>query len=432
MIINKINIEKNIVICFVIISFFSGVIGYLSYILDNQVIKVWKEIYILFLSLCILLFNINKLKYIRMDYSFIFTLGAGIFFCIEIFNSIFLDVPIFIMLYQLKNDLLLYIFFIVVQVFVCSLSKEQLKRFSEVIIKIILLLGFVNAIFMILETILFEQFLNLLGLDMGNWGVSLGVKIVVSGSWLRPIGLQSGFVQAATLILFCFFIANENKIYVIKNRIIKYLLNSIFIIAICLSTYATAIVGLIIYITIKYIFHVNKLKENDKKHILYFLFIIIFVLFFYTTHSMGIYEIINEFYPDKAETSILFRIIQHLEIINSCGNNINSLFWGLGLGINGIFGIDKELYGLSATALDSTYIYLFSNYGMIGVLFFVLIMIYFILFFCGKDVIGMKYMGIYILFIEFFFNNSIVNFPVNFLFLLLLVLNLRFNEVERR
>lgn len=419
LIVNRKDIELKIIMFFFVLCFFSGVFSYLSYFLDNQYIKLWKEIYII--VMCILLFDI-RLKDININVLFFSLIGSGFFF-IEIIYSLLMDIPDDIIIYQLKNDLLLFLFAICIYIFFVKINDKIIKDFSIKLIKIMIFLGAINAITMILEFVFFEQFLNLIGLDMGNWGTAVGVKIITAGEALRPIGLQGGFVQAATLVLMVFIILNENKMYNIKNKIIKYLLEIIFLIAILLSTYATVIIGLIVYLAMKII---NKVL---KINIFVFFSVILFVFFLYTSHGLGVYEFVNTIYPDKAYSSILLRVLQHWQIIDEISQHGISFLLGVGLGINGMLGLDKELYGIIPIAIDSTYIYLFSNYGIVGVLFYIFILIYFMINFYKKDILGINYCLFYILIIDFFFNNTINNFPINFILLLLINLGLKMKRM---
>ncbi|WP_370840247.1 hypothetical protein [Megamonas funiformis] len=419
LIIDKKIIGLRLIKIFLVICFFSGILSYLSYLFNNEYIKIWKEIYIIIL--CLYIFNYS-LKVINNN-MFFFIVILSFFFFLEFIYSLLLNIPINIIIYQLKNDLLLYLFTSCLYVFFIEITHDEIKSFSEKIIKIMIYLGAVNAIAMILEFVFFEQFLNLIGLDMGNWGTSMGVKIITAGEALRPIGLQGGFVQAATLVLMTFIILNENKIYNIKNKIIKYSLEIIFLVAILLSTYATVIIGLIVYLAIKFI---NKILKINT---FMFFSIIIFVFFLYTTHGLGIYEFVNTIYPDKAYSSILIRVLQHWQILDEVNQDGISFLLGVGLGTNGMFGLDKELYGITPIATDSTYIYLFSNYGIIGVLFFIFILIYFIINFYKSDILGMKYCLFYVLIIDFFFNNTLTNFPINFILLLLINLDLKMKRI---
>ena len=431
MTLKKINIEKKLIIFFVIISLFSGIMGYLSYIMDNPIIRLWKEIYILFLSLCILFFNIDKIIKKNINCKFLLTIVISIFFFLEVvYSSLILEIPLIIILYQLKSDLILFMFFVIIYIFFSVLSEEQLKVFSKTIIKLIIFLGVLNAIAMILQTVFFEQFLNLIGLDFGNWGTNVGLRIeTVGADILRPVGFQTGFIPASTVSLLCFFIMNENTIYKISSKFIKLILNIIFIVSIFLSTYATAIIGLIIYFIIKGIYFIN-LNKIYKKYGIYFLCVLLFGLFFYTTHGLGIYEFVAEYYPDKAYSSIFIRVMLYSDVINNWSNNILSLLLGVGLGTNGTYGMEKDLYGILSIPLDSTYIYILSNYGIIGVLFYVFIMIYFILYFYNNDILGINYFCVYILIVEFFFNNFMVDFPLNFIMIILITLSFRVTNIN--
>lgn len=422
-IIDKKKFELNLMILFVIICFFSGILTYSSYMIENEYLKIWKEIYILLLGLFTCIFNF-KFSRIKINYNFFFLFIILIFFLIEIIYSYLLGIAPVIIIYQLKNDLLLFLFAIYISIFFISLNKDEIRVFSIKIIKIIIFLGIINAIAMILQYVFFEQFINLIGLEMGNWGTKVGLKITTVGESLRPIGFQFGFVQAATLVYISFIIMNENKFYKIKYKFIKYLFNIIFITAIILSTYATSIIGAIIYIGIK---SINKLF---KLNLFIIPSIMIFLLFIYTTHCFDIYDIVSKISPSKAYTSIFLRVEQHLQIINDVSQNLGSIFWGIGLGVNGLFGLDKELYGIVALATDSTYIYILSNYGFIGVIIYVFILFYYMLVFYKNDLLGIKYCLFYILIVDFFFNNTIVNFPVNFLIILLVCMSIRLKDLN--
>ena len=412
--------QLNFIILFFSLSFFSGIFTYMSYFLDNEYLKIWKEIYIILIYIVAFDF---KLKKIDVN-SIIISLFIGSFFFIEIIYSWLLEIPASIILYQLKNDLLLVLFFICIYNLFLKINYEDIMIFSKKIIKIMIFLGVINAIAMIFEFIFFEQFLNLIGLDMGNWGTAAGVKIITSGSYLRPIGLQSGFVQASNLVLISFIVMNENKIYNIKNKKMKYIINLIFFIAIMLSTYATAIIGFILYVIMKLI------NKKFKLNLFFILSIILFLFFLYTTHGLGVYEFIYTIYPDKADTSILFRIEGHWDIINDLSKNIISFLLGTGLGVNGIVGLDKELYGIISIATDSAYIYLFSNYGIIGVVAYVFILIYYMIKFNKNDILGIESCLFYILIVDFFFNNTVATFPINFFIVLLINLALRLRRIS--
>lgn len=410
------NIEKNMILVFIIISFFSGILNYLSYFLDNEFIKIWKEIYIILLCTLVFIFNINIVK---IKHNLYLICIIWLYFFVLITYSLLNYIPVEIIIYQLKNDFLLIVFFIAIYCYICNLNEKEIECLLRKIIKYIVCLGAINAIAMILEYIFFEAFLNIIGLDRGNWGVSVGVKIITFEGNLRPIGFQSGFVQSSTLVLIAYFLMNENKIYRIKNIFIKWISHFIFILAIIMSTYVTAILGLMFYFFIKLISNIDQFNIKNNINMFFLLNIFVFILLLYTTHGMGIYEIANIFYPDKAEYSILYRIIQHLNIIEDITQSSVSTFLGIGLGVNGNFGLDKSLYGIVNKTTDSAYIYFFSNYGILGVCIYVLSIIYCIIKLFKNDLIGLKYCLIQVLVIDFFFNNTVTNFPVNFILILL-------------
>ena len=54
LVINKKNVELKIIEFFFILCFFAGIFSFLSYLVDNQYIKLWKELYVILM--CILFF----------------------------------------------------------------------------------------------------------------------------------------------------------------------------------------------------------------------------------------------------------------------------------------------------------------------------------------------------------------------------------------
>lgn len=76
LVINKKNVELKIIEFFYILCFFSGIFSFLSYLVDNQYIKLWKEVYVILM--CILFFDI-KLKNININVLFFLLIGGGFF-----------------------------------------------------------------------------------------------------------------------------------------------------------------------------------------------------------------------------------------------------------------------------------------------------------------------------------------------------------------
>lgn len=416
-----------LIIFFITCTFFIGIFNWMSFIFDNNIIKLWKEFYILFLLFIIFLSKSQSI-YIKKRYSSIILILIY-YFIIEIIYNLMIDVPIIFIIYQIKNDIFPLIFGIVIYIYIYSLTNDYYINFVRKIIKLIIILGVINAFAVILERIFFENFLLLLGINFGDWGTNNGVKIITTGDTLRPIGFQTSFDQVGSLLLFCYILLKENKLNVIKNKCIICLLSIIFIMGIYFSTYATSIIGLIFYIIIKYSEKfLIKLKFNTilRYMIICFFLIGVFFILFISTHELTIYEFVAQINPMKAYNSIFTRISQHWEILNNM-DSIISLFLGAGFGVNGVYGIENVFAKKTQIATDSTYIYLISNYGIIGLVIFCMIFSVLIIYFMNKnkDFFGLKYLCMYVLIIMFFYNNIIASFTNILMLILVIVLNFR-------
>lgn len=422
----KIFFDK-LIIFFIICVFFIGIFNLISVIWDNNIIKLWKEFYILFLLFFIFLIKNIKI-YIKREYSNIILILIY-YFVIEIIYNLIIDIPMTFIAYQIKNDFFPLIFGIIIYIYIYNLKNDDYVKFLKKIIKILILLGAINGIAVILEHIFIENFLSLIGINFGDWGSSSGVKVIMTGETVRPIGFQTSFDQVGSLLLFCYILLKENKLNIIKNKCIDYLLSIIFIIGIYLSTYATAMLGLIFYILIKYSEKLLiKLKFNTmlRSTIIGFFLICVFFTLFMSTHELTIYEFVAQINPMKAYNSIFIRIDQHWEILNNI-DNIVSLFLGVGFGVNGVYGIESVFAKKTQMPTDSAYIYLISNYGIIGLVIFCIIFATLIIYFMNKnkDAFGLKYFCMYVLIIMFFYNNIIASFTNSLMLILVIVLNFR-------
>lgn len=424
----KIFFDK-LIMFFIICVFFIGIFNLISVIVDNNIIKLWKEFYILFLLFIIILIK-NKQIYIKIKYdNIILILILIYYFVIEIIYNIIIDIPITFIAYQIKNDFFPLIFGIIVYIYIYNLENNNYINFLRKITKLVIILGAINAVAVILEYIFIENFLSLLGINFGDWGSSSGVKVITTGDTVRPIGFQTSFAQVGSLLLFCYIILKENKLNVIKNKFVNYSLSIIFIIGIYLSTYATAMIGFVFYMFIKYsekLFVKLKFNMILRCIIVCFFLICVFFILFMSTHELTIYEFIAQIDPMKAYNSIFTRISQHWEILNNM-DSITSLFLGVGFGVNGAYGIESVFAKKTQIATDSAYIYLISNYGIIGMIIFVMIFSILILYFMNKnkDVFGLKYFCIYVLVIMFFYNNIIASFTNSLILILFIILNFR-------
>lgn len=198
-----------------------------------------------------------------------------------------------------------------------------------------------------------------------------------------------------------------------------------------MSSYYSALMGFVLFLIYKSIY---KLFEFNKKiccNAMILFFMAVFLFLFITTNTYDVYNFVISNIPslkDKAYTSIFIRADVHQLLLN--GLDIKQALFGVGFGINGVMGLDTSLLtsNIGVIATDSTYSYLISNYGVIITLIWIAFMIYFLSYVAKKDKIGITFIVIYTLVIEFFFNNSITNFPVNYILIMLILLALRIEK----
>jgi hypothetical protein len=102
----KDEISINILLAFFYLIMFSGVFGYFSALFDLPILRLWKEIYlsVFFLVLFFIYFkSYNKYNYFYMGIVFIFILMFSLY-------SYSVDIPIKVIIYQLKLDGILIVF----------------------------------------------------------------------------------------------------------------------------------------------------------------------------------------------------------------------------------------------------------------------------------------------------------------------------------
>ncbi|WP_018962403.1 hypothetical protein [Sporolactobacillus vineae] len=405
---------------FVLLAGISGVFGFVSQLWDFPVIKLWKEIYITLFFFLVFSNRLIKSGLNNPTNKSVtrFLLIAFIYFILEGFYSI--SLPIKLILYQYKMDVPLLIFFMICWIILAEISEYNLKKISKLYIRILLSVGILNALAIILERVFSAPFLRLLGIQGGNWGTTSGVKVITMGSQIRAIGLLSNFVASGTLMLMCIIILIETQTFLdLKNKLVLYTLIILFAVSLFLTTYKTAVMGLIFYCTLKII------EKFKKKYIIHAFSLFVFFLFFISTHFYSIYYFASMFNRTMAYNSIYLRVVQHISIISQL-NTIPKVLFGLGMGRNGIYGINKMGYGINPIATDSTYIYLVSNYGYLAVLLFLLFGVWIIrLFFLNseKDVLGARFLLLYTVCLEFFYNNFFSDFPTNMFLILLCILS---------
>jgi hypothetical protein len=332
--------------------------------------------------------------------------------------NLFISDNIFNVVYQFKLDLLLFIFTVVIYFFFQKLEKEKVESFLYLLVKIVIILGFLNAIAAIFESIFFENFIALLGISDGDWGTHGGLRIITTFGHLRAPALLTGFVQSGTMILLSWvlFLYYNDKLFSF-NRFSKLVITLIFFYAIVSTTYKTALLGFFLVLLFYFIDRVN---IKHKLFFFTFFSILLFILFFTSSVSYWLYELLRPYNESLVYNSIYLRVKFHYDIFLQV-DSISDLLFGVGYGVNGTFGTKDSL---DSIPLDSTFIYIFSNYGLLGVVLFLLICLKLIFQLNSSDYRErpLFFYLIYIVTLEFFFNNVIANFPLNYVLSLLLVM----------
>lgn len=404
----------------------TGVISYASVQVDIALLKIWKEVSVFILifffvasSRLTYLNNIQVLMLLAMAYMLL----VGIY-------SIFVGLPVFLIIYQWKSDLLLLLFVAYLIMYLDALSDERVLKYAKLITNILLIIGFINSVCVILEAFFPEAFFSLIGFSPGAWGSESGIKIVMAGDLLRPVGLQMGFVQAGTLCLINFCILCDSKLYRC-NKLMRYFLMLTALASILLVNYFNALLGLLVYFLFKceqYFCMAILSKNLNIDNIIYITGIVLFFSFFYITNSLDLYWIFEGFSPNKAYSSIYLRVIQHWDIC-SMMTEIYQVLFGLGINLNGTYGIDKEsLASIIAISTDSTYIYILSNYGVIGLAGTVVMLCYFVKV-SRRSITGVHFLLLYVLVISMFFNCYFGDFPSNFIILSLFGFEYRLRKI---
>lgn len=395
---------------FLILCFFSGVIGVASAMLAMPVLKVWKEAFIVILFIVALLFSKGKVSNkIIIPVAILIAISIfAIYSMLEILSS-----HTFIILYQLKFDIIPVLFIVAVLLIFSKMSKDELLSFSIKLVKLVLFLGALNAIAVILQQLFPDSFMGLLGLDAGQWGSDAGVRLNSTEGNIRAIGLQLSFTMSGVLMLFCMILSIECGRF-IKSKFLKTFLFLLFFVAIICTTYKTAIIGVMVYFLVKFF---EKFLPSISKIAIFIIGLIILLFFVYSTHDYAVYNGVRVYNQTAAYNSIYLRVLEHHKIIASL-DSLEKVLFGAGLGINGTFGLDKTEYGITAIATDSAYIYLVSNYGYVGFFVYLFILIYIqIKLFAIKacDVFGARHLIFFTLVIELFYNLGLGNFPNNIL-----------------
>ena len=410
LILDSIQFNIRLIKYFIILSFFSGPIIIISIFLNLEIIKLWKELFVILLcfSATVLFTRINLYKLLIFNLIIIFVI-LHMFFATNLYNTI----------YQFKLDIIPLIYAVTLYFFSKKLSYVQLEELVSFLIRTIVILGFLNSLSSFLESLFFTHFLKLLGIEYGSWGNHGGLKIITAFGLLRAPGLTAGFVQSGTLSLLAFILyMNLKNIFFKHSFFISMLISIIFILGILSTTYKTGILGMI-FAFFSYIILRIKMNKNIKYFIIFGSSFLIFIVFSVFAFSYYLYNVVANFNEYLAYNSIYMRVYFHHEVFSQI-KSIYDLLFGVGYGVNGTYDLKNNM---NAIPLDSTFIYIFSNFGLLGLVFFIGVIIFLIIYFAKKGLLGQSLMlyFIYIITFEFYFNNIIANFPLIFILITLTI-----------
>lgn len=429
---NAINYNKKILsLLFIVIVLFSftSVFSLLAVKTNIAIIKIWKELCIIFVYLiCIIYFLLSKKVSVKF---FIFSLILPIFTTILYLISASGDNKVLVF-YQFKSDILPFLF--PLAMFCLIKNNEQAQLIYRKVCKLFIAIGLINVVFIFIERFFTSWFLVFLQIDdMNNQSGASGIRLDNTSNGisygLRAMGTMTTFINAGTLMILCVFILLESKLFKLKTQI---LLTPLFISAAIATTYKTAMVTLAFYIPLK-LFFVFIRGDIGKQLVIAVYTVLCFILMAISFNSYFLYNKIDS--PDlkkAAYNSVYLRILQHNDILKDVENK--SILTGVGIGVNGTQGPPEIKSKYSSKALDSTYINLLSNYGLLGVTIylsiFMLILIK-LIFVGGLGDLLACYLIFFHIGIEFFVNNMLMNFPLNVYISLIIGFSLFFKKTYK-
>lgn len=377
---------------------------------DILLLRIWKEIVVIGCYLvCVLVFfsknNVNRRTF------FLAIIMPLYVIIIYILTS--MDDNKTLVFYQIKSDIIPFLFPLA---FFCLIkNNNDANIIFERICKLFVIIGVFNSLLIFVQRIFSSWFLVLLQIDdMNNQAGASGLRLDNLDSSLRAMGSMTTFINSGTLMVYCIFIVLESGFYSITKKVIY---SALFVAAAIMTTYKTGMVALALYIPIKIVLFFVKGKVSKKLAIALYT-IIIFAVMAFSFNSLFLYnKIKNTTLQDAAYNSIYLRVIQHQDILKDVERE--SLLTGVGVGVNGTQGPPEIKSKYSSKPLDSGYVSLLSNYGLLGVTLYLIVFLILLIKFVFTDVIGDMLACTLIFYhigVEFFANNMLANFPLNVYF----------------
>jgi len=403
------NLTKLALVCLFMFTF-SGVVSLIAVKYDNMLLRIWKEglIILLFLiSLMSLLFR-KEIALSKIAVFFVFFVPF-----IALYFLLSININPLLVAYQIKNDVIPLLF--VFSLFLFLKTDESKVDFYHRLIKLIIITALINSFFIYIESFFSDVFMAYLNIeDLNNEGGKSGVRLDNALWGLRAMGTMTSFINSGTLTFFGIICVLESKQFKILTKTVLF---AILVSAMILTTYKSTMIALVFYLVVKVAYAIfNRVKGAKFIYLASGAFI--FSLLAFTFNDMTIYNSLAAGkYKEVAYNSIYNRVLQHEDIVNEMESK-NGFYTGVGVGTNGTMGPDQKLK-LSSKPLDSTYIYIMSNYGFIGVAVYLLMLSGVFIYLCSYnrrfDNIALV-MVFYTFSVEFFINNIFANFPCNIIF----------------
>ena len=424
----------NMYLIFMILSLSSiGIIAYTSYLIDMPVLKLWKELYI-FIMFVISIYLLVKRKRKKVITFIMIILSI---YSIWFFYSVF-SIDLHQVIYQIKLDGFNILFFVnTITVFSICKNKYEKEELIQKIFKIIIIFALINSVFIIFQGLFSDFFVTkILGIEWGAWSRDYGISVVVADDKLRALGLMNNYISAGELLVISIILIMEGKNIFKLDKNKKALILFVLLIGIYFTTYKTAYLWIAVYILVKVIaFILNKIDNKHIKKIssyikmsyvnasLVFSTIFLLILQWIVTNTLILYGLIEKLVPKFAYTSVYLRVILHQEVISNM-KSIPQKILGLGMGLNGIFAGNPGAITTNTIALDSSYIYILSNYGILGLILYIVTLVGLMalsVVYNDKDEWGIKYLISYLLCIQFFFNNLSTSIPISYISIIFMV-----------
>lgn len=409
---------------------FTSIFSLLSVKIDIPIIKIWKEILII-MSYLLCVFFLFSQKLVSKK---VFILSVIIpIYVIFIYLITSVGDNRVLVFYQLKLDFIPFLFPLAL---ICLIkNSEQAFSIYNKICSILIGIGIINVVFIFIERVFTSWFLVFLAIDdMNNSSRASGLRLDNTSNGLsyglRAMGTMTSYINSGTLMVICILILMESGFFKKRSKIILF---PLFVAAAVTTTYKTAMVFFAFYIPIKLVMLVVKGNVN-KKLILLIYTVISFIIMAICFNSMFLYNRIHSpALKMAAYNSIYLRVVQHKDILNDVEKQ--SLLTGVGIGVNGTQGPPEIKSRYSSKALDSTYVNVLSNYGLLGVTIYIFVFLFIFvkgIFWGGIGDFVTCFIIYFHLGIEFFANNMLMNFPLNVYLSIFLTLTLLYRKTSDR